>query len=290
MAVGKAILALVAAGAAVTGATFAHAAQPVPWGIGLQEAVTPVMERITSFNDLVFIIALVITVFVMVLLLYVVFRFSAKRNPVPSKTTHNTLIEVLWTVVPIIVLVVIAIPSFRLLYFTDRTEEAEMTIKAIGHQWYWSYEYPDFRRLEPRFVHDRGPGRARGRPTVAARDRHPGGAAGRHDDPRLGNRRRRHSLLGDAGLRHQGRRRARPAQRDLGCGSSARASITDNARSYAASTTRSCRSRSRWSRRTPSRPGWRRRRRRPGMRTTRRGLRWRQTRRARASTKRDKRP
>ena len=144
MAVGKAILALVAAGAAVTGATFAHAAQPVPWGIGLQEAVTPVMERITSFNDLVFIIALVITVFVMVLLLYVVFRFSAKRNPVPSKTTHNTLIEVLWTVVPIIVLVVIAIPSFRLLYFTDRTEEAEMTIKAIGHQWYWSYEYPDF--------------------------------------------------------------------------------------------------------------------------------------------------
>ena len=144
MAVGRSILALVAASAATTATTLAHAAQPEPWGIGLQEAVTPVMERITSFNDLVFIIALVITVFVLVLLLYVVFRFSAKRNPVPSKTTHNTLIEVVWTVVPIIVLVVIAIPSFRLLYFTDRTEEAEMTIKAIGHQWYWSYEYPDF--------------------------------------------------------------------------------------------------------------------------------------------------
>ena len=144
MAVGRSILALLAAGAAATAATFSHAAQPEPWGIGLQSAASPVMERITSFNDLVFIIALVITVFVLALLLYVVFRFSAKRNPEPSKTTHNTLLEVVWTVVPIIVLVVIAIPSFRLLYFTDRTEEAEMTIKAIGHQWYWSYEYPDF--------------------------------------------------------------------------------------------------------------------------------------------------
>lgn len=144
MAVGRSILALLAAGAAATAATFAHAAQPEPWGIGLQSAASPVMERITSFNDLVFIISLVITVFVLALLLYVVFRFSAKRNPEPSKTTHNTLLEVVWTVVPIIVLVVIAIPSFRLLYFTDRTEEAEMTIKAIGHQWYWSYEYPDF--------------------------------------------------------------------------------------------------------------------------------------------------
>ena len=131
-------------GAAASGATFVHAAQPVDWGIGLQEAASPVMERITSFNDLVFIISVVITVFVLFLLLYVVFRFNAKRNPVPSKTSHNTLLEVVWTVLPIIILVVIAIPSFRLLYFTDRTEEAEMTIKAIGHQWYWSYEYPDF--------------------------------------------------------------------------------------------------------------------------------------------------
>ena len=144
MAVGRAILALVAGLATATGATFAHAAQPEAWGIGLQQAASPVMERITSFNDLVFIVALVITVFVMALLLYVVFRYSAKRNPMPSKNTHNTLIEVAWTVVPIIVLVVIAIPSFRLVYFMDRTEEAEMTIKAIGHQWYWSYEYPDF--------------------------------------------------------------------------------------------------------------------------------------------------
>ena len=144
LAVGKSIVALAVGGAAAAGGGFARAAQPEPWGIGLQEAVTPVMERITSFNDLVFIVALVITIFVLALLIYVVIRFSAKRNPVPSKNTHNTLLEVAWTVVPIIVLVVIAIPSFRLLYFMDRTEEAEMTIKAIGHQWYWSYEYPDF--------------------------------------------------------------------------------------------------------------------------------------------------
>ena len=144
MAVARVLCALMAAVVAATGASFAQAAQPEPWGIGLQTAVTPVMERITSFNDLVFIIALVITIFVLALLLYVVFRFSAKRNPVPSKIHHNTLLEVVWTVVPIIVLVVIAIPSFRLVYFMDQTEEAEMTIKAIGHQWYWTYEYPDF--------------------------------------------------------------------------------------------------------------------------------------------------
>jgi cytochrome c oxidase subunit 2 len=145
MRVGGAILALAAAvSAAASGAPFANAAQPVDWGIGLQEAATPVMERIASFNDLVFIVALLITIFVLLLLVYVVYRFSAKRHPVPSTTTHHTMLEVAWTVVPIIILVVIAIPSFRLLYFTDRTEDAEMTIKAIGHQWYWSYEYPDF--------------------------------------------------------------------------------------------------------------------------------------------------
>ncbi len=82
-------------------------------------------------------------VFVLLLLLYVMYRFSERRNPTPSKTTHNTLIEVLWTTVPVIILVLIAIPSFKLLYYADRVEDADMTIKAIGHQWYWSYEYPD---------------------------------------------------------------------------------------------------------------------------------------------------
>lgn len=123
--------------------TPALAGQPVPWQMGFQEAATPTMERISSFNDLLLVIIVAITVFVLGLLLYVMWRFNEKRNPNPSRTTHNTLIEVLWTVIPVIILVGIAVPSFKLLYFADRIEEADMTIKAIGRQWYWSYEYPD---------------------------------------------------------------------------------------------------------------------------------------------------
>ncbi len=123
----------------------AGAAEPQPWQLGFQPAASPVMEEIHSFNNLLLWIISAIVVFVLGLLLYVMWRFSEKRNPTPSKTTHNTLIEVVWTVVPVIILVIIAIPSFRLLYLTDRNPdgEIEMTIKAIGHQWYWSYEYPD---------------------------------------------------------------------------------------------------------------------------------------------------
>ena len=123
----------------------AGAAEPQPWQMGLQPAVSPVMEEIHAFNNLLLWIISGIVVFVLALLLYVMWRFSEKRNPTPSKTTHNTLIEVVWTVVPVIILVIIAVPSFRLLYLTDRNPdgEIEMTIKAIGHQWYWSYEYPD---------------------------------------------------------------------------------------------------------------------------------------------------
>ncbi|MDJ0943745.1 MAG: cytochrome c oxidase subunit II [Kiloniellales bacterium] len=123
----------------------AGAAEPQPWQMGFQPAASPVMEEIHSFNNLLLWIISAIVVFVLGLLLYVMWRFSEKRNPNPSKTTHNTLIEVVWTVVPVIILVIIAIPSFRLLYLTDRNPdgEIEMTIKAIGHQWYWSYEFPD---------------------------------------------------------------------------------------------------------------------------------------------------
>ena len=121
----------------------ALAGQPVPWQMGFQEAATPTMERISSFNDLLLVIIVAITIFVLGLLLYVMWRFNEKRNPNPSRTTHNTPIEVLWTVIPVIILVGIAVPSFKLLYFADRIEEADMTIKAIGRQWYWSYEYPD---------------------------------------------------------------------------------------------------------------------------------------------------
>lgn len=121
----------------------AFAAAPEPWQLGLQTPATPVAERLDDLHDGLLIIITAITGFVMLLLLYVMIRFNARRNPVPSRTSHNTLVEVLWTVVPIIILVGIAIPSFRVLYYADRTEDADMTLKIIGHQWYWSYEYPD---------------------------------------------------------------------------------------------------------------------------------------------------
>jgi len=116
---------------------------PRNWQMGLHEPASPTMERIVDFHNLLLVIITLISLFVLVLLLYVMYRFSEKRNPTPSKTTHNTTIEVLWTVVPVVILVLVAIPSFKLLYFADRVEEADMTIKAIGRQWYWSYEYPD---------------------------------------------------------------------------------------------------------------------------------------------------
>jgi cytochrome c oxidase subunit 2 len=121
----------------------AWAAKPEPWQMGFQPAASPVMEEIESFHDILLVIITVITAFVLGLLLYVMWRFSEKRNPTPSKTTHNTVIEVVWTVVPVLVLVYIAFKSFPLLYFTDVTPEPDMTIKAVGHQWFWSYEYPD---------------------------------------------------------------------------------------------------------------------------------------------------
>ena len=114
-----------------------------PWQLGLQAPVTPVAEQLNDFHNMLLVIITVIAVFVTLLMIYVMVKFSAKANPTPRTTTHNTLLEVLWTAIPILILVVIAIPSFKLLYYADTTKDAEMTIKAIGHQWYWSYEYPD---------------------------------------------------------------------------------------------------------------------------------------------------
>ena len=127
------------AGAAGT----ALAQQPADWEVDFQTALSPSMERIVDFNFMVTIIIVIITAFVFALMAWIVIRYNKKRNPVPSKTTHNTMLEVIWTVVPVIILLIIAVPSFRLLYYTDRVEDADMTLKAIGHQWYWSYEYPD---------------------------------------------------------------------------------------------------------------------------------------------------
>lgn len=121
----------------------AMADSPQPWEMGFQAPATPVMEQIEQFHNGLLIVITLISLFVLFLLAYVFVRFNQRRNPAPSRTSHNTLVEVLWTALPVIILVGIAIPSFKLLYFADRTERAEMTIKAIGHQWYWSYEYPD---------------------------------------------------------------------------------------------------------------------------------------------------
>ncbi len=124
-------------------ASAAGAGEPRDWQMGMQPAASTTMERVVDFHNLLLVVTTAIAVFVLLLMLYVMYRFSERRNPTPTKTTHNTLIEVLWTVLPVIILVIIAIPSFKLLYYADRVEDADITIKAIGHQWYWSYEYPD---------------------------------------------------------------------------------------------------------------------------------------------------
>jgi cytochrome c oxidase subunit 2 len=121
----------------------AFADQPEPWQMGFQPAATPVMEQIHTFHELLLYILVAITVFVLALLVYVSVRFNEKANPIPSKTTHNTLLEVAWTVIPIVILVVISVTSLKLLYFMDKTHDPEMTLKVTGHQWYWQYEYPD---------------------------------------------------------------------------------------------------------------------------------------------------
>lgn len=121
----------------------AQAAEPTPWQLNFQDAVTPVAHLQHQLHELLLWIIIVISLFVLALLIYVCVRFSAKNNPVPSKTSHNTVIEVLWTVLPVMILVVIAVPSFKLLYFMDKTDTPELTLKATGHQWYWTYTYQD---------------------------------------------------------------------------------------------------------------------------------------------------
>ena len=132
-----------AALAAMLTGTGASAGEPTPWQMGLQQAATPLMQSIDDLHDILLVICTLITLFVLGLLLYVMWRFREGRNPTPTRTTHNTLVEVLWTVIPVVILVLIAIPSFKLLYYSDTIPKADMTVKAIGHQWYWSYEYPD---------------------------------------------------------------------------------------------------------------------------------------------------
>ncbi len=114
-----------------------------PWQMNFQDAASPVMEEVHDFNTLLLVVQGVIVLLVLAVLAYVCIRFNAKRNPVPSRTTHNTLLEIVWTAVPIVILVIIAVPGMRLLYFQDKAQDYDMTLKVTGHQWYWSYTYPD---------------------------------------------------------------------------------------------------------------------------------------------------
>jgi len=140
-------LAAIAATAAVlaagAGAALAGIGQPTPWQIGMQTPVTPVMQDIYGFNTFLFWITTAIAVFVLVLLAIIIVRFNARANPVPSRTTHNTFLEVTWTIVPVLILLLIAVPSFRLLFVQLDVPKPDVTVKATGKQWLWSYTYPD---------------------------------------------------------------------------------------------------------------------------------------------------
>jgi cytochrome c oxidase subunit 2 len=142
---GRRLLGLAVAGMALVtgGAASAELGQPAPWEFKLQEAASPVMESIISFHNWLLVIITVITLFVLALLVAVVVKFNARANPVPNRTTHNTLIEVAWTLIPVLILVGIAVPSFRLLFEQLDIPKAEVTIKATGNQWNWTYAYPD---------------------------------------------------------------------------------------------------------------------------------------------------
>jgi cytochrome c oxidase subunit II len=149
--------------------------EPAPWQLGLQHAATPVMENIIGFHTALLYIIVAISAFVLALLVIVMVRFNARSNPTPSRTTHNTLLEVAWTLVPVIILVGIAIPSFRLLFYqltipAMSAEAGDVTIKATGKQWFWTYSYPDHGNFEFDSLLVRDPNLLKGRPRLLAVD------------------------------------------------------------------------------------------------------------------------
>jgi len=129
-------------------AALAGLGQPSPWQVGLQQSASPVMDNIIWFHDFLLYIITGIAGFVLVLLVVVMVRFNARTNPIPSRTTHHTLIEIAWTLIPIVILMFIAVPSFKLLFFQLNVPAADLTVKATGKQWYWSYSYPDNGQFE----------------------------------------------------------------------------------------------------------------------------------------------
>lgn len=134
---------------------FAMADVPKPWEIGFQSPATPTMDGLNEMHNLLLVIIISVGIFVSLLLGYTLWRFHEKRNPNPSKVSHNTFIEIVWTLVPVLILVVIGIPSLKLLFFSDRIENADLTVKVIGRQWYWTYELPDHKvEFDSRLIED----------------------------------------------------------------------------------------------------------------------------------------
>src|SRR5262245_11742460 len=148
--IGRRLLGLAMAGCALafSGSAFAELGQPAPWEYTMQQSGSPVMDNIHWFHNWLLVIITVITLFVLALLITVMVKFNARANPTPSRTTHNTLIEVAWTLIPVLILVSIAVPSFRLLFLQLDLPKADLTIKATGKQWYWTYTYPDNGKFE----------------------------------------------------------------------------------------------------------------------------------------------
>lgn len=140
--------AAVTAAILLTAPALAGSGQPSPWQLGFQQSATPVMDNIAWFHDFLLYVITAITVFVLALLVIIIVRFNARANPTPDRTTHNTLLEVAWTVVPVLILVALVVPSFRLLFFQLNIPQADVTIKATGKQWFWTYNYPDHGKFE----------------------------------------------------------------------------------------------------------------------------------------------
>src|SRR3954453_21382378 len=143
-----AIVATITGLLAGAGVAAAGLGQPSAWQLNFQQSASPVMDNIISFHNFLLVIITLITLFVLALLLIIIVRFNARANPVPSRTTHNTLLEVVWTLVPVAILVMIAIPSFKLLFYQLNIPQADLTVKATGKQWYWTYSYPDNGKFE----------------------------------------------------------------------------------------------------------------------------------------------
>jgi cytochrome c oxidase subunit 2 len=150
-------------------AAFAALGHPTPWQMGLSDSASPVMDYIRWFHDYVLVIITIVTLFVMFLLGYVMVKFNAKANPVPSRTTHHTGLEVAWTLVPVLILLAIAVPSFKLLFMQLDLPPADITVKATGKQWFWSYTYPDSKfEFDSLMVRDEKD--LKGRPRLLAAD------------------------------------------------------------------------------------------------------------------------